>query len=325
MSPSAMLGNVSRATALVLGAMSLLSGGLCWGATLSTPIPLRTAVTRADLIIVGTVTNITFRDSQGDGKATLQAPHTFVTYSIDDVLRGSTDKNSITLRFIGGYSPATGRVMLAPDWPLFQVGDRDALLIRGNGAYFCPLVGCGLGRFRIVDGRAYTNTGLAVRIDAGGAMTVGPDGLDPGRIAMVVPPAPQARVDELRRRLANDTSLDAAARTELASRLRAMSSPRTLGIARLGAPQGPIPTTPPVAAETLISYLRSLADGAPPPTGYVPSLSPDKPFSVPAPAPQRPKHTGRPAVPRQLTLEQRLLRQNGGNPVLKPAPQGNPK
>jgi hypothetical protein len=280
------------------------------------PLTLPMAVEQSELIFLGTVTDVAFRLSAdaGDGFAVL--PHTFVTYRIEDTLRGAAPGNEITLRFLGGYSPETGRVMLAPGARFFREGDRDVILVAGNGRYACPMVGCSGGRFRIVDGRAYSNSGLAVRI-AGEDLAGGPDALPDGAITMTVPAAPRARIAELRRRLSDDTTLDGDARKDLEARIVAMSSPRTLGISRPGPTPGAIPTTPPASQAELLVYLRRLAATAPPPTGRVASADPDAPFRVKALTPTRAERSGRPAEPRPLTPEQQLLRRNGGNPVIE--------
>ena len=301
--------------------LSLLATVLMWGVassgTLGKRTTLKTSIEIADLVFVGTVRSVEFRDSLDGGAETLAAPHTFVTYAIEETLHGSANVRTLTLRFAGGYSPATGRVLMFPDWPMFKEGDRDLLLVRGNGSLYCPLVGCGQGRYRLVDSRAYTNAGLAVRLVAGSTLTAGPDGINPDQIAMVVPPAPATSLDELRREL-NRNDLTDRARAELQARLQANSAPRTLGIARPRGSQMPTPTMGAISEKSLIAYLRSVSQGAQSSRAQVQNVSADKPFRIAAPAAQPAQRVGRPANPVPLTQEQQRLRQNGGNPVLPP-------
>lgn len=49
--------------------------------------------------------------------------------------------------------------MFIPGVPLFDVGDRDVLFVRGNGGQMVPLVGWQEGRFRIVNDMVYSDAG----------------------------------------------------------------------------------------------------------------------------------------------------------------------
>lgn len=285
-------------------------------ATLAMPLSLNAAVAKSELIFVGTVTDVVFRDSAVADDQALVAPHTFVTYQVDKVLRGSYDAGEITLRFAGGYSPETGRVMVMPDGPLFAPGNRDVLLVEGNGSLFCPLTGCGAGRFRIFEGGVYANNGLALRQAAGSELSFGPDGLAEGAITMTIPPAPPKRIQALRRELATADGLDVEARRKLASRLKAMLEPRTLGLLHVSEDTAPAPRQPPMTPAELVALLRALSAAAPEPSGTVTSTNAAEPFRVAAPAATPAPRQGRPAAPRSQTREQRLLTLNGGNPVI---------
>ena len=308
----------------LMAAVLMLPPAEPMAATLREPWSLVKATEQSQLIFLGTVSDVAFRDSDGDGETMLTAPHTFVTYRIEEVLRGTYLEDEITLRFTGGFSPATGRIMVFPNAPLFATGDRDLLLVRGNETYFCPLAGCGLGRFRIVDEEVFDNRGLAIRLTPEGGLRLGPDALDRRRIVMTVPPAPEARLIELRERMSTDSALVEDERAELRARLQAMSAPRTIGITRTGASAPvPAPAEPPAGLAEFLALLRDLAAEAPAVPAPVASTAPDQPFTVRAPVAQRAAFSGRPADPHPLTLEQQLLRRNGGNPVLvEPADDG---
>lgn len=274
---------------------------------------LETAVMRSEAMVLGRVVEIAYRESQA-GEGLMVAPHSFVTYRLEQVLRGEVTGRTLTLRFMGGWDPSTGRVALSPGAPMFQVGDRDILLITGNGTAFCPLVGCGLGRFRVVDEAVYGNLGLALRIRDDGVLVAGPDSLPQGAVAMVVPPAPEARLRELREQLAAG-DLDTRQRTRLQRMIEVLPREQRIEVARLGEPAEP-PAMAPASLEAFVTLLRQISQRYPARLTAVESASPEEPFEVrelrPAPMPV----TGRPTRSLPETLEQQRLHLNGGNPVL---------
>lgn len=92
----------------------------------------------------------------------LAAILTFVTFGIERAFKGSAQSgSSITLRFQGGPD-GQGKAMMIPGVPMFDVGDRDILFIRGNGTQIAPLVGWEQGRYRIVQGMVYSDAGEEV-------------------------------------------------------------------------------------------------------------------------------------------------------------------
>jgi hypothetical protein len=107
------------------------------------------------MIFEGVVVRVEYRDSDPDGPDSHPVPHTFVTYRVDESIKGRADSDELTLRFIGGPLP-NGRILLGSGFPLFQVGDHDLLLVRGNGDSACPLVGCDAGRYRFSGDSVYT-------------------------------------------------------------------------------------------------------------------------------------------------------------------------
>jgi hypothetical protein len=97
-------------------------------------------VARAEQIVVGTVTDITYdKDEVG-------APITLVTFSDVSVLKGDSGP-TLTLRLSGG--PDDDVAVHVSDMPTFTLGERNLLFIAGNGRDICPLVGVWQGRFRV--------------------------------------------------------------------------------------------------------------------------------------------------------------------------------
>jgi hypothetical protein len=93
-------------------------------------------------------------------------PHTFVTYQIEEIYKGSVPRftDYLTLRFEGGQSevpdpcevgpggePVYNDFLLVTDVPLFDFNDRDFLFVKGNEDTHCPLYNWARGRFRILD------------------------------------------------------------------------------------------------------------------------------------------------------------------------------
>lgn len=122
------------------------------------------ALLDAEQIVVGEVTAIQYALSEPGEHGTI--PHTFVTWSIEQALKGSAPEE-LTLRFVGGPL-GDGRFMTASSVPLFNLGERDLLLVRGNEDGICPLVGCSQGVLRLLDGRAYSEGGAEIIADASG-------------------------------------------------------------------------------------------------------------------------------------------------------------
>ena len=137
------------------------------------------SVRQAELIFRGPVLNVQYRNSEIvpaldpethepivdpctgepvwiDGS---DLPHTFVTYQIDHIYKGKVPIGSpipgrVTLRFEGGLSvpvdPNNSRILRVSFSPLFDIGDRDVLLVKGNTVVLCPLVGGTDGRYRLI-------------------------------------------------------------------------------------------------------------------------------------------------------------------------------
>jgi len=112
-------------------------------ATSVTEFTFTDLVTQAEVIAVGTVTDI--REQWDAGK---KAPLTLVTFANLTVVKGSPG-TSFTLEFLGGKMP-NGLVMTIPGVPQFTVGEKVVVFCAGNHRDFCPLVGIWQGLLRVM-------------------------------------------------------------------------------------------------------------------------------------------------------------------------------
>jgi hypothetical protein len=135
-------------------------------------LPLLAEVRDADFIFQGVVTNVEYRMSDPSPQGVAQIPHTFVTFKVERLLKGQGNPESITLRFLGG-DEGDGKIMTVSHMPLFDVGDRDILLVRRNGKAMCPLASCEKGRFRIIGNQLFTHEGRPLLLNDQGELTYG--------------------------------------------------------------------------------------------------------------------------------------------------------
>lgn len=112
----------------------------------------------AEAVFEGTIESVQFVESQGDAGAP-GVPHTFVTYRVERVFKGRVGGETVTLRFFGGLDSTGDELTSASNAPTLDRGDHDIVLVAGNGAAECPLVGCGQGRFRVIGGSVYDEGG----------------------------------------------------------------------------------------------------------------------------------------------------------------------
>ncbi|MBC7881458.1 MAG: hypothetical protein H7Y37_09000 [Anaerolineae bacterium] len=115
-------------------------------------------IQKSDFIFYGTVTKIVYRTSKKDADHPDELPHTYVTYRIEQIFKGRSEATELTLRFLGGRGE-DGRILESSHMPFFDVGDQDILFVRNNGVSRCPLVGCALGRFRLIEGQLFSEEG----------------------------------------------------------------------------------------------------------------------------------------------------------------------
>ena len=121
----------------------LFSLGFVANATTVIPPSFDDLVRRAQVIFEGEVTSL---HSQWIGEGAEHRIVTYVTFKVDDALKGDPGAN-YSIRMLGGT--VDGRTMEVTDAPKFRVGDHDLLFVENNGSQFIPLVGIMHGRFRI--------------------------------------------------------------------------------------------------------------------------------------------------------------------------------
>lgn len=129
--------------------LCLLAGGAA-RATSVVPPRFDELVAEAELIVRATpVARETRRETSPDGTAILR---TYVTLAVERTLKG-TPTERLTLSFLGGE--LGDEAMTVRGVPRLEPGSVDYVFIAGNGRVFCPLVGLGHGRFRVLrDGAA---------------------------------------------------------------------------------------------------------------------------------------------------------------------------
>ncbi len=130
----------------------LFSLGMVATATTVIPPKFDELVSRAQVIFDGEVTGL---HSQWIGEGAQHRIVTFVTFKVDDVLKGDAG-TTYSMRMLGGT--VDGRTMEVTDAPKFKVGDHDLLFVENNGSQFIPLVGIQHGRFRILKDQAGRET-----------------------------------------------------------------------------------------------------------------------------------------------------------------------
>ncbi len=133
---------------LALVALPLVAAALTARATTVIPPDFDHLVSRAQVIFEGDVTAI---QSQWIGEGTEHRIVTYVTFKVDDALKGDVG-SSYTIRMLGGT--VDGKTMTVTDAPKFAVGDHDLLFVENNGSQFVPLVGISHGRVRIQKDKA---------------------------------------------------------------------------------------------------------------------------------------------------------------------------
>lgn len=111
-------------------------------------------VAEAELIVRATpVARETRRETAPDGTAILR---TYVTLAVERTLKGPA-ADRLTLAFLGGE--LGDEAMTVRGVPRLEPGSADYVFIAGNGRVFCPLVGLGHGRYRVLrdaaNGREY--------------------------------------------------------------------------------------------------------------------------------------------------------------------------
>lgn len=132
-------------------------------------IALDEMLQEATFVFEGTVQRVEYRlsDPVGNGPG---LPYTFVSYSVERVIKGAYSGAELTLRFLGGPTGEGEEVLMLPNYPLFDAGDHDILLVTGNTYFECPLVGCNRGRFRFINGLIVNENGQTLMFNADGSL-----------------------------------------------------------------------------------------------------------------------------------------------------------
>lgn len=124
-------------------------------ATIVPLIGLDQMITEAELIVEGTVVDVTSRWSAD--KTTI---YTDVTLDDLQVVHGHVAGPTVTLRFKGGE--VDGYRITVEGSPSFHPGEREVLFIRGNDRAVSPVVGFFQGRFKVIDGQVHDYAGMPV-------------------------------------------------------------------------------------------------------------------------------------------------------------------
>lgn len=128
--------------------------------------PARHWVHDAELIVVGEITDLYYRNSEATNQSPNGIPHTFVTLDPLEVLKGEPESTPVRFRMQGGVNEfietdeETGfSYMEMSGVPRLDVGDTGVFFIKRHEDRVCPLVGWRRGFVRFIDGQAITDTG----------------------------------------------------------------------------------------------------------------------------------------------------------------------
>jgi hypothetical protein len=161
-------------------AIAALTAAYVVQATTVIRLNLSRLVDQADLIFVGKSISQEVVPTR-DGKF----PFTFVTFSVEQVLKGSTKDRSLTLRLVGGQIGK--RTIEVVGMPEFQRDERYLLFVTQNGKAGCPLLGWSQG---VMHFTRDSQTSEAIMTDAWGAPILGIRGDDWLRGAPKLAPEP---------------------------------------------------------------------------------------------------------------------------------------
>lgn len=115
-------------------------------------------IQRSGIIFEGEV--ISQYSAYADDKKSI---NTFVTFTVDQVLKGTIDQSTIELRFVGGK---VGNVtVVVPEMPKFEKGDRTILLLDPNfnpTKTFSPISGFNQGQFLVKSNEIFNAHGMKI-------------------------------------------------------------------------------------------------------------------------------------------------------------------
>ena len=132
-----------KKTNYLLVLAGLILAALSIRATTVIPPTFDQLVNDAEFIFQGNVTDVR---SQWVGEGGQRQIVSYVTFKVDDAIKGSPGA-TYTIRMLGGTVGET--TMAISDAPEFKVGDKDILFVEHNGTQFVPLVGIMHGRFHV--------------------------------------------------------------------------------------------------------------------------------------------------------------------------------
>lgn len=150
--------------------------------------------TESALIVRGKVVRIRYRNSEPTAEEPNGVPHTFVTYRVHEVIKGSMASTTLNLRFIGG-ADGRGGVYMETETPVFATGQSDILFVSDDQTGGCPLVDCVGGRFRVANNRIFDAWGFPV-VQANQKLVVG----DVSNVSLLTMELPRPRFERLIKR-----------------------------------------------------------------------------------------------------------------------------
>ena len=130
-------------TLRILVTCALLGLSIPANATTLRPLQAVELVDQAELIVVGTAVDRRVATTL-DGSY----PYTFITFEIQQTLKGETESKRLTLRFEGGE--LGDEYILVQGMPEFERGGEYLLFVADNGTATSPVVGWQLGVFELV-------------------------------------------------------------------------------------------------------------------------------------------------------------------------------
>lgn len=147
-------------------ALGLVLAHLPASATTILPQTPAQLVDGAELIFVGTAVHEEFAQTHDGTYA-----YTFVTFEVEEALKGAAEDAHLTLRFDGGPVGVEDHLEVA-GMPAFTVGERYLLFVAGNGHHGCPVLGWNQGKLEF---RPHPLTGEEVLVERTGALVEGLD------------------------------------------------------------------------------------------------------------------------------------------------------
>lgn len=155
--------NPRRLWCLVLAVLAGMGWPAVSHATTLLPIDAEGLVDQAHLIFVGTALRHEVVLSKDQ-----TFPFTFITFQIDETLKGRTPDRELTLAFPGGM--IGGDVVEIVGTPEFETGEKYLLFVRANGAREFPILGWTQGQFRFAQDPL---SGTRILVDTQGRALLG--------------------------------------------------------------------------------------------------------------------------------------------------------